>query len=431
MIVDVNFLREYSGFLKPELFNDDTRVQLAYAALYFFKDCGCAAKNLYFDYLDRLAAENGYSDAKVQLLKEKAADIMVNTTPNSEYITKRLKDYFEFAKVKLLHYQLTRSIDDGDVKGAIDSVKVAQIELKKGEAAPVDFFETIPTRINRREVIHAQEDGVYLNIPTLDKNNIYAHNGEITLCIAPSKRGKSICLTHAAKCALLQNHTVLHISLENPLQMVEDRYDAMLSNIEIDSLRMGSDKLRNRVEYIRDIIKGKLFVLWRMAKTYSTSDLRADITSLRRQGHKIDVVIIDYGELMKPTGKFGGEAAMRAIRDDIFAGMRAVASDMGFVCITAQQTPLKKRKQFRIYMEDGQESSMPAQHSSLIITLNQTPDEEKANEMRLYVDGYWHGVSGTRVGDILVKQNFDKMQFCVKEIPISQGVEASNSQANP
>jgi hypothetical protein len=75
-------------------------------------------------------------------------------------------------------------------------------------------------------------------------------------------------------------------------------------------------------------------------------------------------------------------------------------------------------------MEDGQESSMPAQHASLILTLNQTPDELTSKEMRISVSGYWYGPSGAAIGDILVRQEFDEMRFCVEEIPLSEGVEA-------
>jgi hypothetical protein len=95
--------------------------------------------------------------------------------------------------------------------------------------------------------------------------------------------------------------------------------------------------------------------------------------------------------------------------------------------VTAQQTPLKKAGKFRIGMEDGQESSMPAQHSSLILTLNQTPDEHTANEMRISVSGYWHGQSAPVIPDVLVKQDFDRMQFCIEEIPLADGVESIKS----
>lgn len=429
MLTDLKFMKEYNNQLHAELFGDGIRVALADMAKRFYEQTGLVARRNFLTYVQDVAEEEHLQEAKVKLIKEHAS-MLVKSEANAIYVSQKLDKFFAFAKAKRLRHELNTAIEAGDVEAALQAVQTAQIVKKNDDAIPVDYFDTLDKRMIRRIMEQNAEEGVRFMIPTLEKYGIFAHRKEITLCIAPSKRGKSVFLSHAGVCAITQGHNTLHVSLENPLHMVENRYDAMLSQLDINSLESQMDLLGDRINYIRELARSKLYILWRMARTYSPYDLRADIQELRRQGKRIDVVLIDYGELMKSSVR-SGDGWMRASRDEIFATLRAIASDEDFVCITAQQTPLKRRKQFRIYMEDGQESSMPAQHSSLILTLNQTEDEMAANEMRLYVDGYWHGAYGSKIGDILLKQDLQRMQFCLREMRLTDGVSASQQQVNP
>lgn len=427
VITDLRFLREQIDNLKPELFGDELRIKLAEIALSFYSESGCAAKNLYINYLIEKCKKERLSDAKTKLLVDKARELY-KTSVNEKYITSRLNQYFRFARIKLIRNQLDKAVDNDDIESAADILNKAKLETNNNGFKPVDYFATINQRIMRREVISAQQDGVHFLIPTLEKKGVYAHRGEVTLVIAPSKRGKSVFLTHVGKCAVVTGHHVLHVSLENPIAMVEDRYDSMWSGLEIEYLRDLANKLHMKINDVSEMVKGKLYIVWKMGKTYSPFDLRADIERMRVDGKKIDTVIIDYGELLKPTTRYSGESSARLTRDDIFVNLRNVATDLDIVIVTAQQTPMKKRTKFRIYMEDGQESSAPAQHSSLIMTLNQTADEQAVGEMRLYVDGYWHGQCGPQIGDVLLRQDIARMQFCLEEIPVDQGKEAQKKK---
>jgi hypothetical protein len=423
MITDQKFMRDYSANLNPDLFSDDIRIRMARFASGFYAMTGVVARDLFVNFVTDRCREERIGEARKKLLVEKAQELMKTSEPNVKYISDRLEEFFHFAHLKNVRYLLDRAIDVGDLKSAKEAISKAHRGIKK-EDKPIDYFETVEKRVRRREVVNVQRAGVSFLIPSLSRHGVFAHRGEIALIIAPSKRGKSLFLSHAAKCALYQGHNVLHISLENPIGMVEDRYDAMLSGLGVEELRALSPVLKEKVQEISKIAKGKLFLLWKMARSYSPLDMKVDLEESKNEGKRITTVIVDYGEIMKPVGKYSGDGAMRAARDDIFLHLRAIATEQDVVCITAQQTPLKKRTKFRLHMEDGQESSMPAQHSSLIMTLNQTQDEMAANEMRIYVDGYWHGPSGPQVGDILVKQDLSRLQVYLKEMPITAGVSS-------
>jgi replicative DNA helicase len=432
LITDLKFMREYGDQIKPDMFQDKVRFLIAGYTREFYEESHCVPKQLFKTYAQDRINKDRVDNATAKLLLAHIDKIGAEQKQIAlAYVTQRLSHFFDLNLVSGVATVLQQAAERGDTEEAKRVLKqaVSKFSTKIKSTKPVDYFANIRQRTVRREVVLSQEDGVHFFIPTLERRGIYAHRGEVTLIIAPSKRGKSICLTHVGKCAVFSGHNVLHVSLENPIQMVEDRYDAMFTGLSVTELRLLADMLITSMEEVRGLAKGRLHILWRMANTYSPYDLKADIEQLRAEGNRIDTVIVDYGELMQPIGKYSGEAKMRADRGDIFMHLRAVATDMDVTVVTAQQTPLKKKTKFRLGMEDGQESSMPAQHSSLILTLNQTEDEKDANEMRIRVDGYWHGT--TAFEDILVKQDFDRMQFCVEEVPLKSGVEAAKSKVKP
>lgn len=424
MVYDLEFFRQYGEKLIPTMFHDEVRMIIAQCLHDFFKDHHSVPGNLITDSIISYCSEKRFSPARARLIIDKSRTIAGCDNKLKIYIEKRLNDFFQFSYLRKTRLELDKAIDSDNLAQAKRVIQSATKYLStNGHNSVVDYFRSTQNRIERRFSFQSNH-GINFMVPTLDRYGVFAHRGEITLGIAPSKRGKSIFMTHVGKCAIFAGYHVLHVSLENPISMVEDRYDSMLSGLSMDELEHLSDILETRIGAVNHLAKGRLYLLWRAARSYSPLDLSNDIERLRASGKAIDAVIVDYGEIMKPIGSYSGNSAMRAVRDDIFANLRGVATALNIFCITAQQTPLKKRNKFRLGMEDGQEASMPAQHSSLIITLNQTPDEAKIGEMRLFVDGYWHGPSGYQIGDVLLEQDFSRMQFCVKEKDIDDGVEA-------
>lgn len=131
MVMDDEFVRENQDRLKPELFVDSIRTQLANAALSFFREQGHVAGNLFYDFLDKIATEENLPEARIKLLKDKAVNVM-QSSPNAKYVSERLEKFFDFQKVKILKYELERATEEGDVEGAIEAVKRAQVSLEEG-----------------------------------------------------------------------------------------------------------------------------------------------------------------------------------------------------------------------------------------------------------------------------------------------------------
>jgi hypothetical protein len=85
MVMHAEFLQEHQERLKPELFAEDIRIRLAEMALRFYQENGKVAEKLFLDYIDKAADLESFPEARIQLLKDKAADVM-QASVNSKYV---------------------------------------------------------------------------------------------------------------------------------------------------------------------------------------------------------------------------------------------------------------------------------------------------------------------------------------------------------
>jgi hypothetical protein len=125
MITDLKFMQEYHERLKPELFVDDIRIRFAELALKHFQEYNNVAQNLFFDYVDKIADQENFGEARTRLIKDKAVGVMQSSC-DAKYVAERLDDFFDFQKVKMLRHEIERACENADLVRAIDSIKKVQ-----------------------------------------------------------------------------------------------------------------------------------------------------------------------------------------------------------------------------------------------------------------------------------------------------------------
>jgi hypothetical protein len=119
--------------------------------------------------------------------------------------------------------------------------------------------------------------------------------GEIGTIVAPSGIGKSWVLTKIGAHAMYLGHTVAHYSFELQQNYLGLRYDSCFTGIE-------PNKIRDHIDIVKDmadIVKGKLFIKYFPTRTVTINALTAHMQRLATLGHKPDLVIIDYADLMR------------------------------------------------------------------------------------------------------------------------------------
>lgn len=213
-------------------------------------------------------------------------------TKDSEYVK---ETFLEFCRNQKLKNAISQSYDflkQGDydsIWNVINEASKAGIERNLGH----NYFEEIDARMSdaAREIIKTNWEIIDGHLDGgLGK-------GELGFIVAPAGSGKSWFLTHLGAEALRQGKNVLHFTMELNEKYVGRRYDACFSGVAFQDVRKFPDVVKNS---IKDIT-GKLFIKYFPMYTATALTLKSHIERVQMlTGQKIDLVIIDYADLLRP-----------------------------------------------------------------------------------------------------------------------------------
>ncbi len=211
--------------------------------------------------------------------------------------------------------------------------------------------------------------------------------GELGVVIAPTGAGKSMALVHLGAEALKAGKNVVHYSLELQDKVVALRYDSCISGIMLSDVK---DQKEMVWENIKDV-KGKLIVKEYPTKSATTNTIKNHLEKLKRKDFKIDMVIIDYGDLIRPIT---AQREKRNELESIYEEMRAIAQIYGCPVWTASQTNRSGLNAEVITMESISEAFNKCFVADFIFTISRTIKDKNTNEGRIFVAKNRNGPDG-------------------------------------
>lgn len=214
--------------------------------------------------------------------------------------------------------------------------------------------------------------------------------GELGLIVAASGTGKTMFLTNLATNYTKLKYNVLFIALEElENRMILKFEQSMLRQNKSDILTGKTlnnayfDKLQNVYKKNRDQF-GNLFFARYSPRTITPAKVEQLISDVMlRKGVQIDVVIIDYPELLRNPAATGNEAQDGGV---LFEEMRRIGQDYNVVMWTAAQMN-RGAYAAQIRTSEHMEGALRKKNAAeLILTVNQTPEEYNAGFIRTYAD---------------------------------------------
>lgn len=124
------------------------------------------------------------------------------------------------------------------------------------------------------------------------------------LFMAQAGLGKSVFLSNLTVNFLKQNLNVVVISLEMSEQVYASRFDAHISRKNVNKLRENQEVAINRIkDFYKEHPGASLIIKEFPPRSVSTKDIQAYLETLKNNGQKIDVLVIDYLNLVVPNRK--------------------------------------------------------------------------------------------------------------------------------
>ena len=210
---------------------------------------------------------------------------------------------------------------------------------------------------------------------------------ELGVVIAPTGAGKSMVLAHLGAVALKEGKNVIHYTLELAEGSVCHRYDSCLSGVKLSDLFNMKDKV---YEECCDV-PGNLLIKEYPTKTASVSTLRSHLEKIKKSEQEIDMIIVDYADLLKGTSR---HKEKRHDLESIYEGLRALAQEFKCPVWTASQTNRSGLNAEVITMESISEAFNKCFVADFIFSLSRTIKDKNENTGRVFVAKNRNGPDG-------------------------------------
>lgn len=343
-------------------------------------------------------------DERVLEKLEEIGDVEIDENGGYELIIDSFEKFIKKMKFLEVNDKIADTYNRGDKEGAWELFVKSAEDFSKFSIQDAKF-ETVFGDFAERQAKRKSEDWNFrYKIPTgideldyrLGGESGGPETGECVLWLGDSGVGKSQCLTSVGIAAARQGFRVAHFQLEGTKEQCLNRYDAAWTGTLYQDVKLGNITAK-KMEVTKRIIKKlrKTDIIVSSEETFNAKtlvDIRRELKEMEKKYGKIDVIIIDYLELLElGDGHRYTPSEERFRQAKLAKGMKMLAMEFNAVVHTATQSSnipeeQKNDPEFVITRAQLSEDKGKIRPFDIFVTINQTRDEAKEEIMRLHTD---------------------------------------------
>tara|TARA_B100000131_G_C18116871_1_gene611569 strand:+ start:1934 stop:3313 length:1380 start_codon:yes stop_codon:yes gene_type:complete len=325
---------------------------------------------------------DGQNEATQKQVRDYFSRALIKTVSDEKYIKETSLDFCKKQKLKealMKSADLIQSSSYDEVRKVIDEA----LNLGTDNDFGHDFVKDFEMRyeLKARNPVTTGWD----KIDKLTKGGIGM--GELGVVIAPTGAGKSMALAHLGAQAVKAGKNVVHYTLELSESVTGQRYDSCISQVPLSTLFHRKEDV---LEAISEI-EGTLIIKEYPTKTASPNTLRTHLEKLKKRNHKIDMILVDYADLLRAPSTFKEK---RNELESIYENLRAIAQENKCPVWTASQTNRTGLNAEVVTMESISEAFNKCFVSDFICSISRTIRDKNANTARMFIAKNRNGPDG-------------------------------------
>jgi hypothetical protein len=250
----------------------------------------------------------------------------------------------------------------------------------------------VDKRIKRREK-RASKRFPFLMIEQFDKRAHTFDRGQFGIILAKYNVGKSTAAVFLAQVYALQGYNALIFTLEDSMDMVEDRLDASFAGIKMYRLVDYSTKLKRRLRRKLKKLRAHIRIVDGTDGGMTVGRMEEVWETYRNQGFAADVVIVDADEGITPVEHYKGDSGERREIGEIYRDLKsffARRSVWGWVMAQAKRGKSGVRKMV-VTGDDAADDIRKLRKCALCIGIGDGPEEFGEDGKYLFVAKHKHG----------------------------------------
>ena len=323
-----------------------------------------------------------HNEALQKQVRDYFARVLIKSVDDEDYIKDTSLDFCKKQKLKealMQSVDLIQNSSYDEVRKVIDNALNLGTDNNFGHDFVKDF--QLRYEIKARNPISTGWD----KIDDLTKKGL--GSGELGVVIAPTGAGKSMVLAHLGSQAVKAGKNVVHYTLELSESVTGQRYDSCISGVPLSMLFQEKDQV---LEAISDV-DGSLIIKEYPTKTASTNTIRTHLEKLKKRNQKIDMILVDYADLLRPVTNFKEK---RNELESIYENLRAIAQEFKCPVWTASQTNRTGLNAEVVTMESISEAFNKCFVSDFICSISRTIKDRNANTGRIFIAKNRNGPDG-------------------------------------
>lgn len=254
----------------------------------------------------------------------------------------------EYLKKRALTFAILESADiiNEEKKGEIQEIQKIIIDAINKDLKinlGLDYFGTLKERIARKLSMQnrpIEEFKVPTYYPRLDEfinGGFPPYTLEVFLGI--THIGKSSVMANLSRRQVIHGFNVGMITMEMSEDMYSERYDAGFANVDINKMYIDkeiSKRLIKELSHVKNLEnRGDLYIKEFSTGKASVADYRIYIRELELRGVKLNILYVDYINLMKPS--YGNVKDMYLDIKHISEELRALGNEFNIPIVSATQ----------------------------------------------------------------------------------------------
>lgn len=388
MLFNAEFMESYSHLIKAGYFKLNSHRALAMIALIFHKRyLRCIKKTEFLVEIEKFMRSDIAQRLEVTKLEITSLfdDIQAMDASDPVWYKEQLIPFAKHREARNIINKMSRELEEENAEINIETfqhmVNTYQDLDRDHSKIAMSFFENLDSL---RDQVH--KDVIETPWKSLNKCTGGIDVGELWSFLGKTNVGKSNILTAVGSHAIKKGFNVLHISFEDSQKKIFNRYASCISGVDRNHMEAIVETVIGKLKIASEEV-GKLFIFKECSGSIKASQIRQFVQEVERKYRVvIDLVIIDYAQLLRPEPEDAGagnedwrtlEQSYRILRDTAQATHKRYLT--AFQAAKAAET-----KALIGFGELGKSYGM-AQVVDVAISLNQTNEEKAEKILRFHI----------------------------------------------
>ena len=371
IILDKDFSHSIIDVIEPSHFENKYFKTLLQLVKEYYVKYDCTPS---YETLSQMVKSEFPQELMLKILNDTIKQIQTASTEGATFVQEKS---LKFCKQQELQKAITKSqkiLDSGEFENYDKLEELVRSALQVGESGNKieDVFQNLDDVLNE-DFRHPIPMGI-TGIDRLLKGGLA--KGELGVILAPTGVGKTTVLSKIANSAFNNGYNVLQLFFEDNPKVIQRKHFTMWTGIPPDELPLHREEVLEKARQVKEEMTNKLFLKKLPSDQFTMTQIKNMIRKMVADGHKIDMIVLDYIDCIVPDRNMGDEWKSEG---SVMRGYEAMCHELGVVGWTATQGNRSSISSEVVTTDQMGGSIKKAQVGHVIISVAKTLQQKEMN----------------------------------------------------